>query len=70
MEDDRFVQVNEPEGVEVRWRTLTNALPAGQCAETDVYLAAFAIGGGYQMATFDKGFQRYAGLNLDLLIVG
>jgi toxin-antitoxin system PIN domain toxin len=67
LQDDRFVPVNEPEGCEAGWRKLTQALPAGQCAETDAYLAAFALAGSYRLATFDKGFQRYFGLSLTLL---
>jgi predicted nucleic acid-binding protein len=34
---------------------------------TDAYLAAFASAGGMQFATFDKGFKKYQGLNLELV---
>lgn len=34
---------------------------------TDGYLAAFAKAGGLRLATFDPGFGRYEGLDLELL---
>jgi len=67
MADARFFIVSEPTQLESVWRELTVSLPRGQCAETDAYLAAFAQAGGYSMATFDKGFQRYPDLDLELL---
>lgn len=67
MGDDRFAMVDEPSGLEPVWRALTVALPDGQCAETDAYLAAFAQAGDYRVTTFDKGFKRYPDLDLELL---
>jgi toxin-antitoxin system PIN domain toxin len=34
---------------------------------SDAYLAAFARAAGARLATFDRGFERFAGLELDLL---
>jgi predicted nucleic acid-binding protein len=34
---------------------------------SDAYLAAFAIAGGYQLVTFDRGFKQYANLTATLL---
>jgi toxin-antitoxin system PIN domain toxin len=34
---------------------------------TDAYLAAFARAGGLGLVTFDRGFRRYAGLDLRVL---
>ena len=34
---------------------------------TDAYLAAFARAGRYRLATFDRGFRRFEGLDLILL---
>lgn len=34
---------------------------------TDAYLAAFARAGRYRLATFDRGFRRFDGLDLILL---
>ena len=42
MADDRFAFVHEPAGMPRTWKRLTSERPKGQCAETDVYLAAFA----------------------------
>jgi predicted nucleic acid-binding protein len=33
----------------------------------DAYLAAFAIAGGHQLVTTDKGFAQYPGLSLHVL---
>jgi toxin-antitoxin system PIN domain toxin len=64
MDDDRFVLVGEPAGVENAWRSLTAGLPRGTSAETDCYLAAFAIAGNHSLVSFDRGLRRFAGLNL------
>ncbi len=64
MEDDRFALVGEPAGLESAWRALTAALPRGKPAETDCYLAAFAIAGKLSLVSFDRGLRRFAGLNL------
>ena len=65
--DDRFAPADEPPGLENEWRRLTEGLPAGQCAETDTYLAAFAQAGGHQLLTFDRGFRRFDGLDALIL---
>lgn len=65
--DDRFARVNEPPGLEAEWRRLTEQLPAGRCAETDTYLAAYACAGGYRLLTFDGGFRRFEGLEALIL---
>jgi toxin-antitoxin system PIN domain toxin len=68
IEDDRFALVGEPAGLESAWRTLTAALPKGKPAETDCYLAAFAIAGKHTLVSFDRGLQRLAGLELVTLV--
>lgn len=64
MADDRFALVGEPAGLENTWRALTGALPRGKPAETDCYLAAFAIAGKHSLVSFDRGLRRFAGLDL------
>lgn len=64
IEDDRFALVGEPAGLESAWRMLTAALPRGKPAETDCYLAAFAIAGKYTLVSFDQGLRRFASLEL------
>ncbi len=66
MRDDRFAYVEEPAGMTSSWRSLCAALPKGTTAETDTYLAAFALAGGTTLATFDKGFARFAGIPIEI----
>ena len=66
MEDDRFALVGEPAGLETAWRALTAALPRGRPAETDCYLAAFAVAGKRTLVSFDRGLRRFAGLDLEI----
>lgn len=63
-EDERFALVGEPAGLPKAWRELTAALPRGKPAETDCYLAAFAIAGRHGLVSFDRGLRRFAGLDL------
>jgi hypothetical protein len=65
--DERFVFVAEPETVEGVLRRLTQAPTASPKVWTDAYLAAFALGAGLQLATFDRGFQQFPDLPLVLL---
>jgi toxin-antitoxin system PIN domain toxin len=65
--DLRFVQVREPVRLEEEWRALTRPFPPGRCAETDCYFVAFARAGGYRLLTFDRGFRKFDGLDLEIL---
>ena len=64
IEDDRFALIGEPAGLETAWRALTAALSRGKTAETDCYLAAFAIAGKHSLVSFDRGLRRFTGLAL------
>lgn len=64
IDDERFALVGEPAGLQDAWRTVTAALPKGKSAETDCYLAAFAIAGGHSLVSFDRGLRRFAGVDL------
>jgi len=65
--DPRVFYSAEPFGLESCFRALTQEnVPLNQ-TWTDAYLAAFSISGGLHLVTFDKGFRRYANLNLTLL---
>jgi len=57
----------EPEGCEATLEAMTSALepPLPARLWTDAYLAAFAIGAGLRLVTFDRDFGRFA--NLDCL---
>ena len=62
--DERFALVGEPAGLQVAWRTVTAKIPKGKPAETDCYLAAFAVTGGHSLVSFDRGMRRFAGVDL------
>lgn len=57
--DERFARVEEPARLEAEWRRLTRSLPAGRCAGTDHYFAAFARAGGHRLLTLDRGFLEF-----------
>lgn len=53
--DERVAEVEEPPGVFAVMRTLTEKETGlSGSSWTDAYLAAFAIAGGYALATYDK----------------
>lgn len=59
--------LDEPAALEPTLRTLTAAHPRSPELWTDAYLAAFARTAGTRLTTFDRGFRRFAGLDLELL---
>ncbi len=64
LSDERFVFYSEPEGIEVLLRVYTQSSLASPNLWSDAYLAAFARTADLQLATFDKGFQKFEGLRL------
>jgi hypothetical protein len=64
-EDDRFVFANEPASFESSWHTICEWTPKGSSAETDSYLAAFAIAANLSVVTFDGGMSRFPGLTVE-----
>jgi len=64
-EDDRFVFENEPADFESSWQTICEWTPKGAKADTDSYLAAFAIAGSLSVVTFDSGMNRFPGLRVE-----
>lgn len=65
--DDRIAIPSEPEDFAKTWRQVTHAIPKGKQAETDAFLAAFAISGDWSVATFDRAFKRFRDLKLTVL---
>ncbi len=59
--------LDEPASLEPTLRSLTAAHPRSPELWTDAYLAAFARTAGTRLTTFDRGFRRFAGLDLELL---
>jgi uncharacterized protein len=64
LSDERFVFYSEPEGVDVLLRGYTRSSLSSPNLVTDAYLVAFARAADLQLATFDKAFQKFAGLRL------
>ena len=67
-QDPRVVFLNEPAGLEIAFRNFTKSGSPLHGHWTDAYLASFAMESQSGFATFDKGFNRFAGI--DLLILG
>ena len=67
MDDDRFVFLHEPAGIDKSLRQLTLRRTPITSLWLDAYLAAFAMTAGLQFVTFDKGFRQFPDLDLTLL---
>lgn len=64
MSDQRFRLVEEPPTLEPVWRSLSLTIPMGKQVETDLYLAAFALAGGFPWRHLIKGSQDFPGFSL------
>jgi uncharacterized protein len=62
--DARVDLVEEPRGVEAQWMEYAALKKSSPKLWMDAYLAAFARCAGLKFATFDRGFGKYAGLEL------
>ena len=60
--------LSEPEGLEERLRAYTRQRESSASLWTDAYRAAFAREAGVRLATFDRGFRRFEGLDLALIV--
>ncbi len=67
MADYRFSFISEPENIELTWKKTTDNFRKGQSAETDSYLASFAIAADLSLISFDKGFSKFDELKWTLL---
>ena len=61
--------LEEPLSLESRWFELATAAMPAPLRWMDAYLAAFAIESRMRYVTFDRGFQKFAPLGLDLLLL-
>jgi toxin-antitoxin system PIN domain toxin len=68
-QDERVVLLAEPANLDASLENLIASCLAGPNLWTDAYLAAFAITASLQMVSFDRGFSKFAGLDLQLLRV-
>ena len=65
--DYRVVFAEEPDDVEVVWRSLTPSQMVSTNVWGDAYLAAFAIAADVEVVTFDRGFAQYKNLRHTIL---
>ncbi len=68
--NSRVFFADEPLDLENHWKRLTRSAFPGQGRWTDAYLAAYALGHGFVLASFDRDFSRMAGLEFTLLGAG
>ena len=59
--------LSEPEGIDRELADLCRRQGSSPGFWSDAYLAAFARAGRHRLATFDRDFGRFAGLDLQLL---
>jgi toxin-antitoxin system PIN domain toxin len=59
--------LEEPTGVDERLADLCSRRGSSPSFWSDAYLAAFALAGRHRVATFDRGFRRFEGLDVILL---
>ena len=65
--DERIGWANEPRGLEASWKKLAAVPKPSPKLWVDAYLAAFALSGGHQFVTTDRGFKDFKGLDLLIL---
>lgn len=61
--DSRIDWADEPSEVKSGWRVFTQGGTFSPNVWNDAYLAAFAMAGGDELVSFDKGFAQFSGLN-------
>lgn len=66
--DERIAWIEEPRGLEARWKRFAGGSKASPKIWMDAYLAAFAITSGHQLVTTDKAFKQFKGLDLLVLV--
>jgi uncharacterized protein len=65
--DRRVRFVDEPAGLEVVWRQLTQKPMATSSYWADAYIAAFAKLHDMTVVTFDRGFSQFSQLDINIL---
>lgn len=65
--DPKVGFVDEPAGIEARWRALTQAKTFTPKVWNDAYLAAFAELAAIEVVTFDKGFSQFKNVRCHIL---
>ena len=67
VEDERVGFTPEPPGADIEFRRLTQASTPSTRMWTDAYLAAIASTGNMTVATMDKGFSAFSGVNVSII---
>lgn len=67
LSDPRVSFAEEPAHIEIHWRTYTQSRSFSPKVWNDAYLAAFALAGGLELVTFDKGFTQYQNVTSKIL---
>jgi len=65
--DPRVVYLEEPPGLTAVFKSLTQISRPAHNRWTDAFLAAFALGSGLEVVTFDADLTGFAGLSVRLL---
>nr|WP_306469752.1 TA system VapC family ribonuclease toxin [Oscillatoria laete-virens] len=65
--DERIVIAPEPPDLDRALRECVMGRMSSPNLWSDAYLAAFALAGGVEVVSFDKGFKRFSGLRFCLL---
>ena len=63
------VWLPEPESIDMLWENLSRRCGHSGSEWTDAYLAAFAIGHGTRLVTFDRNFGRFEAAGLKVLLL-
>jgi hypothetical protein len=67
LQDPCICSTVEPRGLQPVWVRLSLDFGASPKVVADSYLAAFALAGGYSLATLDGGFRKFPGLKAIIL---
>ena len=65
--DHLFVYRDEPAGVQAKLKEFTTRFPFSPKLWQDAYLAAFAVEAALELVTFDQGFEKFPGLQAEIL---
>lgn len=57
--DPKVAYMDEPDGIELKLRSFTQAATFSPKVWNDAYLAAFADLAGVEIVTFDQGFSQF-----------
>jgi uncharacterized protein len=65
--DSRISFAAEPPDLELQWRAFTQNQSFSPNVWNDAFLSAFAVAGGFELVTFDRGFVRFQNIVTTIL---